>query len=74
VQVPHPTEKKVIGSNPETGQPIYGPVMRTFGPGQEVTIPVAEIASLRERGFLLDPSKSVVEPQAEGSHYKEASA
>lgn len=74
VAVPHPTKKKVVGSNPETGKPIYGPVMTDHGPGQEVTLPESEIASLRERGFLVDPSKSVIDVQAEGSHFKETAS
>jgi len=72
VQVPHPTEKKVVGQNPVTGQAIMGPTMREFGPGEEVTLQEKEIVNLRAQGFLVDPGKIIPDNNlAEGSHYKE---
>lgn len=74
VAQPHPTEKRILGANPETGLPIYGSKMLEFGPGQEVTMPESELVSLRALGYFIDPNKSAAEPIAEGSHYKEMSS
>ena len=66
VMVPHLTEKKVTGLHPETGKTMYAPVMMECGPGNEIELPLDEITSLRERGFLIDPKK-IAPPLAEGS-------
>ncbi len=43
---------------------------RTYLPGQEVELPAKEIASLRERGFLMDPDQTLP-PLAEGPRFTE---
>jgi hypothetical protein len=60
VIVPHPTEKRVVGQHPMTGEPIIAPVLMEFGPEQEVTLPASEVARLQGLGFLFDPNKVIV--------------
>lgn len=48
-------ETRVVGHAPD-GSPIHRFVDRAHGPGQEVTLPEAEILHLRRAGFLVDPN------------------
>lgn len=74
VQVPHPTEMIIVGTNPETGVPIRAPRRVEYGPGQEVTLTKSEINNLRSTGFLIDPDKLAGGEPAEGSHVSETTA
>jgi len=51
-------QKRFVGYDKE-GRSIYGPVYTYFGPGQEVVLPISEIARLKELGFLVDPRKTI---------------
>ena len=71
IDVGDPTAPKLIaGYSPDTGKPMTKLATRTYGPGQEVELPVLEIKSLRERGFLIDPDMTVP-PLADGPHFSE---
>lgn len=71
VRVPNDKEMQVVGANPETGAPIRAPKMVEYGPGEEVTLPEAELKSLRALGFIVDPAKVLKTVPAEGSHLAE---
>ncbi|HEM7839804.1 hypothetical protein [Burkholderia multivorans] len=47
------------------GRTVFGLDGKRHTAGEEVELPVAEIARLRARGFLVDPQKPVV-PLADG--------
>jgi hypothetical protein len=61
--------KQIVGYTPE-GKTMTKLATRSYGPGQEVELPAAEIDSLRQRGFLLDPDRTLP-PLAEGPHFSE---
>jgi hypothetical protein len=61
--------KQIVGYTPD-GKPMTKLATRCYGPGQEIELPVTEIASLRKRGFLLDPDQTLP-PLAEGPHFSE---
>jgi hypothetical protein len=61
--------KQIVGYSPD-GKPMTKLATRTYGPDQEVELPLAEILSLRERGFLTDPDKKLP-PLAEGPRFTE---
>ncbi len=58
VAVPHPTNRKPVGTTPE-GKAITQAELVHYGPGQEVELPVDEIARLRGTGHLVDPDRPV---------------
>lgn len=72
VDIPDTTRRQVIGHTPE-GKPIHRSPVRSFGPGNEIELPAQEIATLRERGFLVDPER-VIPPLADGPHFTETGA
>jgi hypothetical protein len=53
---PDPVERKAVGYDAETKQTIFGPVMREYLPGDEVELPSDEITSLRQLGYIADPT------------------
>jgi hypothetical protein len=54
------------GARDEKGVLIKSPTHTRHGPGELVTLPEEEIATLRARGFLVDPKAPPVSPTAEG--------
>lgn len=70
IMVPNLNKRVLAYNHPETGKAMMRHEMLSYGEGAEVELAEDEIVSLRERGFLTDPSK-VVQPMAEGSHVKE---
>jgi hypothetical protein len=58
VAIPHPTNRKAVGTTPE-GKAITQAELLHFGPGKEVELPVDEIARLRSTGHLVDPEAQV---------------
>jgi hypothetical protein len=75
VEAAVPGSKRVVGYDPDTKQALHGPVMKQYGEHQEVTLPLDEIRTLQDSGFLIDPNKGQ-EPRnalAEGSHMQEFS-
>jgi hypothetical protein len=68
--VPHPTKRKLAYTHPDNGKAMMSHEMLEYGEGAELELTEDEIKSLRERGFLIDPTKAV-QPLAEGSHVKE---
>jgi hypothetical protein len=70
IDVPDPSApKQTVGYSAE-GKPFTKSAIRQYGPGMEVELPVQEIASLRERGFLTDPDRTLP-PLAEGPRFTE---
>jgi hypothetical protein len=60
-----PIGRRVHGYDSTKGVEVYGPVYRTFKPGEEVTLAISEIARLRALGFLVDPNgTAVIAPDA----------
>lgn len=55
---------RIVGYDRLLGTPVRGPTFRKFGPGQEVTLPISEVAFLRERGFLLGAGGTRAAPVA----------
>ncbi|SRR5579885_1302568 len=54
-----PTGEKEMRGFDREGNALYRPVMRRYGPGQEVELPMREIRRLRELGFLTDPNRRI---------------
>jgi hypothetical protein len=50
VTMPHPTETRMVGPDPETGARRTVPVQQDFAPGEKVTLPEEEINRLRAHG------------------------
>ena len=63
VEAPIPGKKRRVGFERETGEEIFGPVLKRFGPGEAVRLPASEVRRLKELGFLVDASKAVPEIQ-----------
>ena len=63
-------EKIIVNHTPE-GRPITRQATRSYGPGQEVELPAAEVISLRHRGYLVDPEQALP-PIAEGPNFTES--
>lgn len=74
VQVPDNNQQVIKGTNPETGKLIYGPKIREYGPGEEVTLPESELKYFRELGYIVDPTKIADEVPAEGSRLTEVAS
>lgn len=55
-----PTEEKRVAAYTPDNKPIHRLVEVTYRPGQEVSLPVDEIAYLRRTGFLVDPDAILV--------------
>lgn len=70
IDVPDLNAPKQIAGYTAEGKAQSKLATRTYGPGQEVELPAAEIASLRKRGFLTDPDQTLP-PLAEGPSYTE---
>lgn len=70
VDVPDPSAQRMVTGYNTEGKAVTRAAFRSYGPGQEVTLPESEILSLRERGFLTDPDVTVP-PLAEGPHFTE---
>jgi hypothetical protein len=70
IDVPDLNAPKQIAGYTLEGKPQGKLATRSYGPGQEVELPAAEIASLRKRGFLTDPDQTLP-PLAEGPSYTE---
>ncbi len=66
VTVPHPTDKIPCGVHPVTHEPMFAPRQVDHGPGSEITLPAADIAWLREHGFLVDPNKVIAASDTNG--------
>lgn len=56
VHCPAPGETAFVAYDKE-GEPVFGPVLKYFGPDETVELPVREIIRLRGLGFLTDPDK-----------------
>lgn len=67
------TGEKRIGKYSEDGKPIMVPILKTFGPDQEIELPAPEIAWLRSIGHLIDPRAPAPLP-AEGARVAEMSS
>jgi hypothetical protein len=61
--------RQTVGYTPE-GKAMTRAPSRTYLPGQEVELAAKEMASLRERGFLMDPDQTLP-PLAEGPRFTE---
>ena len=55
-----PSDQKRVAGYTTEGKPVHQVVERRAAPGEEVELPAAEIAYLREAGFLVDPAAPVV--------------
>ena len=64
------TGEKRVGGYAQDGKAIMAPVLKTFGPHQEVELPEAEIVALRKSGHLVDPD-ALAEMPAEGARVSE---
>jgi hypothetical protein len=53
-----PTGNRVQVGLTQDGQQVLSSETRDFGPGEEVTLPIDEIARLRETGHLVDPDRA----------------
>ena len=56
-----PSAEKTVSSRNEKGEPIKSAQPIPHGPGQEVTLPAAEIAHLRRARDLVDPNAAAAE-------------
>jgi len=65
-----PTGEKRVGRYNDEGKPITVPVLKNFGPDQEIELPAGEIAWLRSTGHLVDP-RIPAELPAEGARVSE---
>lgn len=70
VDVPLAGKREVAGYDKETGKPMHRPVMKQFGPGQDVELPADEVATLRKSGHLVDPDR-IAPPIGEGPNFTE---
>jgi hypothetical protein len=61
--------RQTVGYSPD-GKALTKLPTRSYGPGQEIDLPAAEVVSLRKRGFLLDPDQTLP-PLADGPRYTE---
>jgi hypothetical protein len=57
IHAPLANQRRVVGWM--DGKRVFGPVNKSFGPGQEVLLPRSEVKRLRETGHLIDPNKKV---------------
>ena len=55
IAIPNPTKRVFAGRHPDTGAEFFSFKIDEYGPGQEVELPVDEIAGLRALGYLIDP-------------------
>jgi hypothetical protein len=65
-----PTSEKRLATYTPEGKPVHVAVLKEFGPGHEVELPVDEIVRLRAAGFLFDPSAIIPAP-SQGAHVME---
>lgn len=64
--------RKIVGQagDGKDREAVYGPVTKVFTAGQEVELPVDEVARLRKIGYLVDP-EIPPPPLAEGPNFEE---
>lgn len=65
-----PTSEKRLATHTPEGKPVYAPIMKMFGPGEDIELPMDEIKWLRGTGHLIDPKKIIAEP-SQGAHVME---
>ncbi len=64
--VEQPTGQVVFRCFDARGSALYRPIMKQFGPGQQVTLPESELCRLQELGFVETPGM-VVRTEAEAA-------
>jgi hypothetical protein len=53
-------ERRPTGYDSDKHEMVSGPVYKSFGPGETVTLPLSEIQRLIALGLLVDPAAEVL--------------
>lgn len=71
VDLPVRGERQLVGYQRESLREVFGPLLRQYGPGAEIELPLDEIARLRRLGFLLQAGEQMPVTPPPGSPRRE---